>query len=613
CDKLKISDTVLGIIIEQLNLVSFRKFTSDILGNTYEAYLGEQLTIVNNKIRLTSSKLIQKKQGIYYTPTVVVKYIIEKTLRPKLDEIWGESLKLLHERKIKEFIDSFSRINEVKVLDPAMGSGSFIISAFDIFAEYYEKCNSSVKAILSEWKDIQLTDSLILQELTSNYENRILTENIYGVDIDKQAAEIASLNLFLRGLKKNVQLPLILEDNIKVGNSLISPTFEGTERINFKKEISELVNIRLSIKKQMSIRASKNSKVSIRELMDKYYSIKNEILQKLIISLSKKESERYFSEPSNRQIFVWEIEFPEVFFDEKGNYKTDAGFDCVIGNPPYIDIYKLSKNDPEGVEFFKDTYNCAKMKFDIYILFMEKGYNLLKTHGCMSYIIPYPFIYQNYAESMRNLLLNSSVIEELADLSSIKVFPSANVKSLIFCIKKIEKGEGFEESDVVITTIPTKTLNDLLTEERNTKIIPQRFFHQMPNSMFRVNTTTEDIRLWEIIENNSVPLNSICYVNWGLRTGDAKRTKEMIVNEKTHSKAKPMLRGENIEKPFFYSYSNQYIIYDKEKLHNPLSEEVFQNPKVLIKKISGKKGVVSVVDSENYFCYNTIIVCLPYP
>ncbi|GAH83130.1 unnamed protein product, partial [marine sediment metagenome] len=82
CERIEIRDDALGTIIEQLYYVNFRKFTSDILGNTYEAYLGEQLSLDSGKIKLLSSRTIQKSRGIYYTPTTVVKYIVEESLRP---------------------------------------------------------------------------------------------------------------------------------------------------------------------------------------------------------------------------------------------------------------------------------------------------------------------------------------------------------------------------------------------------------------------------------------------------------------------------------------------------------------------------------------------------
>lgn len=258
CEKVKISDDVLGKIIYEMCQRSFRKFDFDILGNTYETYLGNTLYLKDDgTLGLKPSMETRKEAGIYYTPPYVVDYILKNTL--------GELLK----GKTPE------EIAKIKVLDPACGSGSFLIKAFDYLNDYYEKENEKVRKrkeklikeyMKSSGNQLKLDIEALEHKEYKDVEKEILKNNIHGVDLDRQAAEIASVNLMLKALKPKEKLPLILDENIKVGNSLIS----GTED----------------------------------------------------------ELKQYFGDDwKERCPFNWEDEFKDVFAQD--------GFDVVIGNPPY--------------------------------------------------------------------------------------------------------------------------------------------------------------------------------------------------------------------------------------------------------------------------------------
>lgn len=168
---------------------NFEWIDADILGNIYEQYLGHILKETTKQTRIKESHAHRKEQGIYYTPTDIVKYIVDNTL--------GEILK---EKKPEE-------IKKLRVLDPACGSGSFLIKGFDILEDYYEK------NIGGQSKFHSSGDFYSIKE-------QVLTNNIFGVDLDHMAVEIAQLNLLLKLAEKGHRLPL-LEKNIQNGNSLI--------------------------------------------------------------------------------------------------------------------------------------------------------------------------------------------------------------------------------------------------------------------------------------------------------------------------------------------------------------------------------------------------------
>ncbi len=263
-DRITVSDDVLKRIIEEMTSYSFRKFDFDILGSTYETYLGYTLYLKeDNTFDLKPSQETRKESGIYYTPPYVVDYIVKNTLGA-----------LLSDKKPEE-------VERIKVLDPACGSGSFLIKAYDCFANYYEEKNRAIKARIDEHvrKGMLFETS---ESTYSGYEASILMNNIHGVDLDAQAAEIAAVNLMLKALKPNEMLPPILGETIKVGNSLISG--------------------------------------------------------------SEEELTKYFGEEWRaKKPFNWEEEFADVF--DAALLEGERGFDVVIGNPPYIRVDVLSTSD----------------------------------------------------------------------------------------------------------------------------------------------------------------------------------------------------------------------------------------------------------------------------
>jgi len=223
CEKVKISDEVLGGIIEDMSKRSFRKFDFDILGNTYETYLGHTLHLKEDgggTFDLKPSQETRKESGIYYTPPYVVDYIVKNTL----------GVLLLGKTP--------DEVAKIRVLDPACGSGSFLIKTFDYFSDYYKEENERIRAekerrvreyLKSNGNQLSLDFENGVTDEYRDVEYDILVNNIHGVDLDEQACEIAAVNLMLKGLRAGGRMPLVLGETIKVGNSLISGGAELSE------------------------------------------------------------------------------------------------------------------------------------------------------------------------------------------------------------------------------------------------------------------------------------------------------------------------------------------------------------------------------------------------
>ncbi|MBI5305541.1 MAG: N-6 DNA methylase [Chloroflexi bacterium] len=219
CESLTYEPTVLVDIIEQLygseaSLLryNFAFIDADVLGRAYEQYLGNVVAgksgrgvLLNAPTNAAPTKSKRKSQGIYYTPTFVVKYIVQQTLGRYLDE------------------HGYNPSRPLRVLDPACGSGSFLIEAFDVLDQYIARTTGQDRPIPPTpfpRREGGKGDRLDMHDYARH--RQILSTNIFGVDKDAQAVEVAQLNLLLKALNHREKLPKL--ENIRCGDSLISGT-----------------------------------------------------------------------------------------------------------------------------------------------------------------------------------------------------------------------------------------------------------------------------------------------------------------------------------------------------------------------------------------------------
>jgi type I restriction-modification system DNA methylase subunit len=225
-EKIKIDNDVLMHVIDQIYKypngmqIDFSEIPVDILGHIYEKYLGLTLMIREEGAELilkeATTKIKRKKTGIYYTPKYIVNFINEHTIM----------------RKLEENIDILPNL---KILDPACGSGAFLSGAYDILLLSYKEYNEIVlRKGLKKEKTIEKTKKNLhgketmniaaltreLKNLKVNIDTRILSDNLYGVDLNPESVEITKMSLWFKTAQKNVKLNS-LEDRIKCGDSLI--------------------------------------------------------------------------------------------------------------------------------------------------------------------------------------------------------------------------------------------------------------------------------------------------------------------------------------------------------------------------------------------------------
>ncbi|MEP0762451.1 MAG: N-6 DNA methylase, partial [Chloroflexota bacterium] len=234
-DHASFSDEVLLPLIGKLYEARYRSMPADIIGNTYEQYLGKALALDNGSVTTRDNLETRKKQGSYYTPQVIVRHLVDTTLGRYLH---GTANGLPDGEPVEGERRKTSRdIRDLRVLDSACGSGSFLIYAYYVLADFYE---SEIRRLQAEMearnqelaaqgvspmeRRLELADYTVELERIRDYPRLILETHLYGVDLDPQAAEIAVVNLIMRAMERRQhekRLPQILNQNVKVGNSLV--------------------------------------------------------------------------------------------------------------------------------------------------------------------------------------------------------------------------------------------------------------------------------------------------------------------------------------------------------------------------------------------------------
>jgi hypothetical protein len=433
---------------------NFRYIDEDVLGKAYETFLGE----------------VRKEEGVYYTPKYITQYIAEKTVGKAFDELLAKIKGELENGNFEGLKDLVSRFTSIRVLDPACGSGSFLIKAIRIVVSKYRELNRIIEDCIKKYSNYKGSldlpqENRLKTELLSEIKEaigpssdreliaRILVRHIHGVDLDRRALEVAKVNIWLEAIKltpkefrydrlpaeTNYILPN-LEMNLCNGDSLVGLPEEST--ITYLTE-----NLQEVIKKLSQSRRNYMENPMEPEFVDEVENLKIEIRNKLgekfTQFLETKDIPAQISDQTKP--FPWVLEFWYAFFGENGAPLPEdlRGFDVVLGNPPYVENKRLNivvKRYLQNCGMYRTAYKL----FDYAVPFIERALQLLKREGRFGYIVTNKFTVTDYGIKIREILTKSTTIEEILDVSYLPVFEGTAIYPIILTFTKLDPSEEHE-------------------------------------------------------------------------------------------------------------------------------------------------------------------------
>jgi type I restriction-modification system DNA methylase subunit len=579
---------------------NFRYIDEDVLGKAYEIFLGE----------------VRKEEGIYYTPKYITQYIAENTVGKLYDELLAEIKKKLEDGKFDEVKGLVSKFVSIRVLDPACGSGSFLIKAIRIIFEKYKELNKLIEEnikkhsnyrgslLLPEEDEVvdQLTEVKRIVGPSNDREliARILVRHIHGVDLDQRALEVAKVNIWLEAIKlapkefrydrlpsdTNYILP-DLEMNLCNGDSLVGLPVELTIeylRENCQAEIAELCHLRRNyLENPMEpnfVEKIENLKHKIRDMLKEKFI---QFLEGRRIPIQIYDKTRPF---------YWALEFWYVFFDEKGTPlpKDLRGFDVVLGNPPYIENKRLDsliKRYLQNCGIYKTTYKL----FDYAVLFIEKALQSLNRGGRCGYIVTNKFTVTDYGIKIREILVKNTIIEQILDVSYLPVFKGTAVYPIILVFTKLEPPEGHE----IIIAPRVSSEDDIIQVKYKYIKIGQTAFLKTPGYIFDI---SGNIYLCEKIRSSDIiPLEKIANIGYRvLKFAGWNELLENVVDQRPNTPHLKFIGCGNIE-PYLINWDSELKIAGRSFRNSYLMKpsqvdeskwKLLELPKILIREVGAR-------------------------
>ena len=669
-------------------------------------------TLINASVLgLIFEKINGYKDGSFFTPGFITMYMCRETIRKAVIQKFNETkdwkckdIDSLYD-KIEDRQEANNIINSLKICDPAVGSGHFLVSALNEMIAI----KNDLKVLqdrdgkrLKEYQFEVVNDELIvtdedgelfeynptnkesqrIQETLFHEKQTIIENCLFGVDINPNSVKICRLRLWIELLKnayyKNESeletLPNI-DINIKCGNSLVSrfeldadlkkalksskwtidsyriavDTYRNAQNKEQKREMEKLiVDIKNDFRSEISLNDPKVKK--LKKLQGEIFGMTN---QTQMFELTKREKtawnkklkkltdeskklETTIEEIKNNKIFEeafeWRFEFPEVL-DDNGDF---VGFDAIIGNPPYVAVSGIPKDQREYIFSF---YKNASSRIDLFGLFTEFGLSLLSSKGLLTYIIPMQLLKNSAFAKIRENLITNSSIHKINYVGS-DVFEDVSNDTIII---EYEKEKPKENHNIEISISSNNSIELITNEQFLTK---QSLFEK---EGFEISlSSNEELKICEKLMKSS---ESLLSANFNIYQGIVSGLNGAFIFDSElpesidRSNLKPYLLGSDFKKYSINDSSKKQILYlnkhieiesypntkewlipFKERLEKrrevkkrvipwyslqwPRDKEQFEQPKILFQKIRNQtlhKRLVGTLDTSNYYLGDGVI------
>ena len=549
---------------EEGERIAYRDLDVRHLGNIYEGLLeyqpqiaSEDLVIVSKRggetvepksspdqevaypegeVYLLTDNDERKATGSYYTPDYIVRYIVENTLGP------------LCENK------TVDQILSLKILDPATGSGHFLVGVVDYLAE----------ELITHPDAAFMTETASEETELAYWRRRVVESCVYGVDLNPMAVELAKLSLWLHTVAKGEPLSF-LDHHIRCGNSLIgakienlsnlppppgkkksrrktreSQTEEFSMSFDFTNAVATAIGHYLLIEKLESRTADqihkKEHQLDIAQKMLHFHKgvanlwtsffFENAVspaeYKAALDALREKKTAELEAMPpycraqkiaTEKRFFHWEIEFPEVFRDKYGREKDNPGFDAVVGNPPYV---RESGNKPlfefiQKAEPFRLHYQG---KTDIYFYFIMQGIWLIKSNKLLGYIVPANWLEAVSSQKLRIFLQSDAKVRNIVVFDGLPVFEDVSVETLVMVAER--QGIGHKLMYQHRTSRHQKAQEVL--QKKEIISVPNDIIHEEGWYLKSLQVLGLN-SICQKVESESVPVGMLFHVEAGINTG----------------------------------------------------------------------------------------------
>jgi hypothetical protein len=513
----------------------------EILGQVYEQFLGKVIRLTKgHQAKVEEKPEVRKAGGVYYTPAYIVEYIVRHTVGRLLgDESFSPGTRAGGDPREDQRLAAAgtaargsnpqspipnrpltpAQASKLRILDPACGSGSFLIGAYQYLLGWHLKRyvedgaekhargrNPKLyRGPAGDWR------------LTTAEKKRILLNNIYGVDIDPQAVEVTKLSLLLKVLEGESgetlsnQLRLLHEralpdlgGNIKCGNSLIGPDFYNGHQLSlFDDEERHRINA-----------------------------------------------------------FDW--------YDKRQGFgaimSTGGGFDAVIGNPPYVrmEAFKDQKS------YLRQHYVSHNERSDLYVYFIERELALLRPGGRFGMIVSNKFLRANYGRNVRSHVAQVANVERIVDLAGLRVFGRPTVRTILLIAEK-----GAVKTATRYSPPPSrKQFEDIQEGCASLAAIADSLAYDVPDNVLGANawqlSAVKHAALLESLARSATPLVDVVggKVCMGIKSGlteafvisDETRRRILSRNKRAAGVIRPFLQGRCIRR-YQIEPSDEYLIY----------------------------------------------------
>ena len=529
-----------------------------------------------------------KAKGAFYTPKEIVRYMCKESLiaylETKVSDNASEMLDIkqairtfVEHHELPEELEPYREVldtalRDVKICDPAIGSGAFPMGLLNELWRCREAIEQSSSRV--------------------DLKKEIIENNIYGVDIERGAIDIARLRFWL-SIVVDAEEPEPLPNfdyKFMQGNSLIE-SFEGFDLSRISNRLrggqSKSMQLLLGID-------SHTSRQNLQRLLREYFSVTNHKKKSSMRQAINEEVKTLIRESiggtpaslaklekmdcsANQDFFLWHTWFKDIF--------DNGGFDIVIGNPPYVSAPTQMANEALATQreriVSSKRYKSLYQKWDLYIPFIELGIMLNVSHGVTTMIVPFPLTSQLYGKVLRKMLVENNDMYELVDLNGTKIFENATVSNCIPFIKKT-KTQGF-------TWI--SSIDETTSIKRDFKQFHIELVQDEKNYVWNV---TKERRETKRHVNMHI-LGDYCYISPGMvLNADEKSAKgqfkkeDLISATQDEIHCKKYIEGKDLERYFItrYRFLEYNTIRVPDKVRRPTFRELYTCPKLVVNSFS---------------------------